>query len=77
MRRSICHRFSFLKCNSYPDFCSKNLFLCGYFNCVYQEQSIAAEIVQLVIAGNSVEMHPGLFNGQVMIFIHLLKNEVC
>ncbi|KAI5671605.1 hypothetical protein M9H77_11969 [Catharanthus roseus] len=29
-----------------------------------KEQSIAAEIVQVVIAGNSVEMHHGLLNGQ-------------
>ena len=32
-----------------------------------QEQSIAAQIVQVVIAGNSVEIPHGLLNGQVSI----------
>jgi hypothetical protein len=34
-----------------------------------QEQSIAAEIVHIVVAGNSIEIPSGLLNGQV---IHLL-----
>lgn len=32
-----------------------------------QEQGIAAQIVHVVIAGNSVDMPRGLFNGQVTL----------
>lgn len=34
-----------------------------------QEQDLAAQIVQVVIAGNSVEYPRGLLNGQVMSLI--------
>lgn len=32
---------------------------------LYQEQGMAAQIVQVVIAGNSIEFSRGLLNGQV------------
>lgn len=35
------------------------------FKCISQEQCIAAKIVQVIIAGNSVEISRGLLNGQV------------
>ena len=44
-----------------------------------QEQGIAAEIVQVVIAGNLVEIPHGLLNGQVNlceIFYHLVLTGV-
>lgn len=34
-----------------------------------QEQSIAAEIVHIVVAGNSIEIPSGLLNGQVILII--------
>lgn len=37
-----------------------------------KEQNIAAQIVQVVIAGNSVEVPHGLLNGQVLIFSFVL-----
>ena len=43
---------------------------------IEQEQIIAAQIVQVVIAGNSVEIPHGLLNGQVPIFFFHIPSEL-
>lgn len=45
---------------------------------LHQEQGIAAQIVQVVIAGNSVDYPRGLLNGQVtrLMLISLLEDDL-
>lgn len=47
----------------------------AYFS-TKQEQRIAAQIVQVVIAGNSVKIPGGLLNGQVTVLFFSLLSEL-